>query len=268
MAVERYQPGAYEAISGAPELTVVADQSRGGITSPGSYLGVIGALRRAFASADAALAAGLAEADLSAGCDACHGAGHVVENMGFLPSVSHACDACDGTGYRAEVASVEARGRTLPEIEAMTLEALAREWGDVPAVARACDAAGRLGLGYLVVRQPGWSLSGGEAQRLKLARELSKRVARPALYLLDEPTVGLHARDVEVLVTALCEVVDAGHSVIVVEHDPHLLASCDWLVELGPGAGPDGGRVIAEGTPEQVARTATPTAPFLRAVLA
>jgi excinuclease ABC subunit A len=111
------------------------------------------------------------------------------------------------------------------------------------------------------------TLSGGEAQRLKLAAELAKRATKPTLYLLDEPTVGLHVRDVGVLVTALDEVVDAGHSVIVVEHDPNMLASCDWLVELGPGAGPAGGRVIAEGPPEDIVKGETPIAPYLRAVL-
>ena len=188
--------------------------------------------------------------------------------MGFLPAVSHPCDACDGTGYRAEVRSVVARGRTLPDVEARTIEQLVADWGDVPVVARAGDAACRLGIGYLVVGQPSSTLSGGEAQRLKLAGELAKRATKPTLYLLDEPTVGLHVRDVEVLVAALHEVVDAGHSVIAVEHDPNLLAYCDWLVELGPGAGPEGGRVIAEGTPETVAAMETPTAPYLREAMA
>ena len=175
---------------------------------------------------------------------------------------------CEGTGLRAEVAEIEARGRTLHATEALTIEELAGVWSDVPAIGRACDSARRLGIGYLVVRQAGWSLSGGEAQRLKLAAELAKKAVKPTLYLLDEPTVGLHSRDVAVLAAALHEVVDAGHSVLVVEHEPNLLAQCDWLIELGPGAGPHGGRVIAEGTPEVLAGGETPTAPFLHRVLA
>jgi excinuclease ABC subunit A len=125
----------------------------------------------------------------------------------------------------------------------------------------------RLGLGYLVVRQPGWSLSGGESQRLKLAKELAKKTTSPTLYLLDEPTVGLHATDVAVLARALNEVVSAGHSVLVVEHDPLLLSSCDHVIEIGPGAGPDGGRVIFQGTPEQLASQTTATAPYVAAAL-
>jgi excinuclease ABC subunit A len=245
----------------------VADQSRTGITSAGGALNIIRALRSAYAQSDAAVAAGLTEKDFNAGCDACSG-GVVVEGMGFLPAVSSTCDVCEGTGYRAEVAEIVVRGATLPEVEAATLDELAATWSDVPAIGRACDAARRLGIGYLVVRQAGWSLSGGEAQRLKLAAELAKKTVKPTLYLLDEPTVGLHVRDVAVLAGALHEVVDAGHTVLVVEHDPNLLAQCDWLVEMGPGAGPHGGRIIAEGPPEVLARGETPTARFLHEVLA
>jgi excinuclease ABC subunit A len=160
------------------------------------------------------------------------------------------------------------RDHTLAGVEALTLGEVAEIFGDVPAIARACDAAARVGLGYLVVRQPGWSLSGGEAQRLKLAKELARRTGGSALYLLDEPTVGLHVADVGVLVTALDEVVASGSSVVVVEHNPDLLAACDWLIELGPGAGPDGGRIIFEGTPENMVDAPTPTAPYIEAALA
>ena len=187
--------------------------------------------------------------------------------MGFLPSVTYPCDVCNGSGYRAEIRGVVARGRTLTEVEAGTIDELAQGWHDVPAIARPCDAAKRLGLGYLVVRQPAMAMSGGEAQRLKLAAELAKKATQPTLYLLDEPTLGLHVRDVGRLADALDEVVNAGHSVMVVEHDPNLLARCDWIVELGPDAGPHGGLVIAEGTPEQVSAMETATAQYLRAVL-
>jgi len=267
VAGEQYTPGEHDAIEGAPPRTVVADQSRTGLSSAGAALGIIRTLRTEYARSDAAVAAGLTEADFTAGCDACSG-GLVVEGMGFLPAVARSCDVCDGTGYRAEAAEIVLRGRTLPQLEGVTLDELAATWSDVPAIGRACDAARRLGIGYLVVRQAGHSLSGGEAQRLKLAAELAKKALKPTLYLLDEPTVGLHARDVAVLAAALHEVVDAGHSVLVVEHEPSLLAQCDWLIELGPGAGPHGGRVVAEGPPEVVARGESPTAPFLHAVLA
>lgn len=267
VAMKQYEPGAHDAIDDAPPRTVVADQSRAGIDSPGAYLGIIGALRKAFLASDDAVAAGLTESDFTNGCDRCRG-GQIVESMGFLPPVASPCDACEGTGYKAEVRDITLRGTTLSALEACTLDEIASAWSDIAAVARSCDAAQRLGLGYLVLRQPAQTLSGGEAQRVKLAYELAKKALKPTLYLLDEPTVGLHVRDVALLAHSLDAVVDAGHSVLVVEHDANLLASCDWLVELGPGAGPDGGRVIAEGTPEELARGTTPTAPYLKRVLA
>ena len=124
-----------------------------------------------------------------------------------------------------------------------------------------------VGLGYLVLRQPRYALSGGEAQRLKIAKELCRKSRTQSLYILDEPTIGQHMEDVARLIGVLQRLVDGGHTVVVVEHHPHLLASCDWLVELGPGGGPDGGRVIAAGTPEAVASGSTPTAPYLRSIL-
>ena len=124
-----------------------------------------------------------------------------------------------------------------------------------------------MGLGYLVLRQPGYTLSGGEAQRLKIARELSRKTPSETLYILDEPTVGQHLEDVSRLNEVLHTLVEAGHSVLVIEHHAHVLAACDWLVELGPGGGPDGGRVIAASVPETLAQGNTPTAPYLREVL-
>jgi excinuclease ABC subunit A len=122
-------------------------------------------------------------------------------------------------------------------------------------------------LGYLVLRQPRHAISGGEAQRLQMARELCRKTGNETLYILDEPTVGQHLEDVARLTGVLADLADEGHTVLVIEHHPHLLASCDWLVELGPGGGPDGGQVIAAGPPEQLAAGPTPTAPYLRAVL-
>jgi excinuclease ABC subunit A len=264
---DRIEPGACDAIEGAPARVVVSDQSRAAVTSAGSYLGIVDALRAAYAASDAGVAAGLSLRDLTHGCDDCKGRGTWSESMSFLPPVVQTCEACGGTGYRLEVASLTLRGRTLAGAERLTLAELAGEWGDIAGIGRACDAARRLGLGYLVVRQPGWSLSGGEAQRLKLARELARKASTPTLYLLDEPTVGLHAIDVARLGQALDDVVAARHTVLVAEHDPYLLACCDWLIELGPGGGPDGGQVIFEGTPEELAMAGTPTAPYVRAAL-
>jgi excinuclease ABC subunit A len=259
----RVEPGAHQEIAGAPERTIVADQSRAEITSPGLFLGLVGAVRKAFAATETAAEQGITIKDLVYGCDGCNGKGMWQEGMSFLPSVTQTCEACGGSGYRREVAALVKRGRTLADIEALTIAELVDVWGDVDSVRRAGGAALALGLGYLIVRQPGWSLSGGEAQRLKLARQLARPPKVGTLYVLDEPTVGLQATDVAVLADALDAIVDAGNTVLVVEHDPLLLATCDWLIELGPGAGPDGGEIVFEGTPDDLAKADTATTPFL-----
>jgi excinuclease ABC subunit A len=265
---EPVQPGVHDGIDGAPARTIVVDQHTQGVTSPGALLGVSASLRRLYAASDAAVAAGSSVDDLAPRCDGCHGRGLVREEMGFLPDVRRACDACDGTGYTAEVRNLRVRGRSLPELEALTLEHVHELWSDVDAVARPLETAVDLGLGYLVVRQPAFSLSGGELQRLKLVRELGRKNVEPTLFILDEPTVGQSESDVARLVAVLDRLVDRGNTVLVVDHHPGLLAACDRLMELGPGAGPDGGRVVASGTPEQLARRSTSTAPYLREALA
>ena len=267
VAYERVEPGAHDGIDGAPGRTVVVDQAAQGVTSPAALLGVSTALRRAFAASDAAVAAGLSEKELAPRCDACHGRGLVVEDMGFLPSVRRSCDACAGTGYTGEVRDLRLRGHSLAELEALTVEEVLASWADDERVARPLETATELGLGYLVLRQPGFALSGGELQRLKLVKELMKERPEPTLFILDEPTVGQSARDVTRLVAVLDRLVDRGHTALVVDHNPQLLAASDWLLELGPGAGPDGGRVVAAGTPDRVARGRTPIAPFLREAL-
>ncbi len=187
--------------------------------------------------------------------------------MGFLPDVHELCEACRGTGYRPEAWDVRVHDLALPELFALTIDEVYGLFGSDARLARSLDAARAVRLGYLVLRQPGYALSGGEAQRLKIAKELSRKVQPETLYILDEPTVGQHLSDVAQLIAVLYRLVRAGHSVFVVEHHPHLLAACDWLVELGPVGGPDGGRVIANGTPETVALGDTPTAPYLREIL-
>ncbi len=265
--VVRVTPGVHDDIEGAPPRIVVADQSKAEITSPGMFLGLIEAVRKAYAGSETAMELGLTLKDLRYACDGCDGRGAWQESMWFLPSVTQTCDACAGSGYRREAISLVERGATLADLEGLTITEVVEVWGDRDVVRRAGQAAIALGLGYLVLRQPGWSLSGGEAQRLKLAKELARRTKGSALFVLDEPTVGLQATDVAVLAATLAAVVDAGNSVIVVEHDPALLATCDWLIELGPGAGPDGGRIVFEGTPEDLATSATATAPYVAAAL-
>ncbi len=267
VAYEPLEPGQYDAIEGAPKRTIVVDQALAGITSPADYLKLTRSLRRLFADSDDAKALGLEERHLKRSCSACNGQGLIRLDMGFLPSVRVLCETCQGTGFLPEAWDVCLRGLSLPELFALTLDEVYELFGDVESLGRALKAAREVGLGYLVLRQPQHALSGGEAQRLKLAAELCRKTSGSTLYIIDEPTVGQHMEDVARLTGVLRRLVDEGHTVLVLEHHPHLLASCDWLVELGPGGGPQGGRVIAEGSPEQVAAGATPTASYLREVL-
>lgn len=268
VAYEPIDPGAHDAIEGAPSRVWVLDQAKAGVTSPADYLGLTQALHRIFAETEDAQVLGLDARALGERCSACDGRGLTTLDMGFLPSVHVPCEPCRGTGYRAEAWGVHLNGVALPDVfgktidEVVTLlgERLAEEQG----LARKLQAVQDVGLGYLVLRQPGYSLSGGEAQRLKIADELSRSERAGTLYILDEPTVGQHLEDIGRLIGVLHRLVEAGNSAFVIEHHTLLLAACDWIIEFGPGGGPDGGRVIAQGTPEAVAAGATPTAPYLR----
>jgi excinuclease ABC subunit A len=187
--------------------------------------------------------------------------------MDFLPDEWLDCETCRGTGYRQEAWEVRIRGISLPEINAMTVEQVYEHFREEERLASRMEVVRQVGLGYLVWKQAAYTLSAGEVQRLKIAKELIKKTKSKTLYILDEPTVGLHLADVSRLVAVLNRLVDAGHTVLAVEHHPHLLADCDWIIELGPGGGPDGGKIIGEGTPEEVMKMGTPTAPYLRQLL-
>ena len=271
VAQEPLAPGVHGGIEGAPQRAIVVDQTKVGINSPARHLGVEPRLLRLYAGSEDAQAMGWDENTLKRRCATCGGRGSLRLDMGFLPNVEMPCESCGGSGYPPETWEVRLRGQPLPALFALTLEEVLALFADEPSIAGPLQAACDVGLGYLVLRQPGYSLSGGEAQRLKIARELSKqskRAAKETLYILDEPTVGQHLEDVARLSDVLHQLVTVGHSVLVVEHHVQLLATCDWLVELGPGGGPDGGRIIAQGTPRDVAAGQTPTARFLREVLA
>ena len=238
--------------------------------------GLIRPLRALYAASEDAQALGLDEKQLSRGCSVCKGSGTIRIELGFLPDVHTACETCRGTGHLPEAWDVRLRGLALPELYALTLDEVFDIFGHVERLARPLTAAQAVGLGYLVLRQPGHALSGGEAQRLKIAKELARKGSGrkgipETLYVLDEPTVGQHLEDVARLIGVLRRLVDAGrngrNTVVVVEHHPHLLTACDWLIELGPGGGPEGGHVIAAGRPETLAQRDTPTAAYLREVL-
>jgi excinuclease ABC subunit A len=266
-AREPLEAGEYDEITNPPKRTLLVDQSRQGIQSPASYLGLARPLFKIFLNSDDAQALELGEKDLTRQCTACRGRGQLRLDMGFLPNEFVECETCKGTGYRPEAWDVRVKGVALPDINTMTLDEVYELFKEEKEIAEPLEVVRQVGLGYLVWRQYAYTLSGGEVQRLKIAKELIKKTREKTLYIMDEPTVGLHMDDVARLAAVLNRLVDAGHSVIVVEHHPHLLAFCDWIIELGPGGGPEGGRIIATGTPEDIATKNTPTAPYIREVL-
>jgi excinuclease ABC subunit A len=188
-------------------------------------------------------------------CDACEGAGEVVIDMQFLDDVRVPCDACDGRRYRREVLGVKLDGRSIVDVLGLTIDEAVEVFADDGRLVARLDPFRRVGLGYLALGQPLSTLSGGEHQRVRLALALADP-APGRLYLLDEPTTGLHATDVEVLLGCLDDLVTAGGSVVVIEHDVEVILRADWVIDLGPEGGPGGGRVVAAGTPEDVARAA------------
>ncbi|MFW9845625.1 MAG: hypothetical protein ACFFD6_02670, partial [Candidatus Thorarchaeota archaeon] len=261
------EPGDHDSITGRPERVVMLDQGRKGIRSPGHALDLFKPLVEIFAESEDAEALGLDYKSLNTPCSVCDGNGRIRTEMGFLPDVFSTCETCNGTGRSPEAWDVRVKGVALPELNSMTLGQIYWMFKDDERVARKLKIALEVGLDYLVLRQPSVTLSGGEIQRLKIAQELSKKNASGTLYIIDEPTVGQHLEDVDRLVGLLQRLVSEGSSVIVVEHHPHVLAACDWLLELGPVGGPRGGKVVATGPPRSVAQKDTPTAPYLREVM-
>jgi len=263
VAREPLEPGKHERITGTPARTLLVDQTKKGIQNPAGFLEIPAPLGKLYSGSEDAKALGLDESAFNKRCSVCRGRGMIREDMGFLPGIDTECEICEGTGYTPEVRDVFLHGHTILQLNRLTIAEVHGLFIHEEKIARPLKAAVDVGLGYLVLKQPGVRLSGGEAQRLKIARELCRETRGETLYILDEPTVGQHLEDVDRLCGVLHRLVEEGSSVVVVEHHPLLLASCDWLVELGPGGGPEGGRVIASGTPESIARGETPTAPYI-----
>ncbi|MEV5878976.1 excinuclease ABC subunit UvrA [Streptomyces sp. NPDC052101] len=238
-----------------------------------TYTGLFDVVRKVFAGTEEARARGYGVGRFSfnvAGgrCETCQGEGFVSVELLFLPSTYAPCPDCGGARYHPETLQVTYRERNIAEVLDLTVEAAAEFFADVPAAARSLRTLLDVGLGYLRLGQPATELSGGEAQRIKLASELQRGRRGHTLYLLDEPTTGLHPADVEVLMDRLHGLVDAGHTVVVVEHDMTVVAGADWVIDLGPGGGDRGGRIVASGPPERVARAAdSATAPYLARVM-
>ncbi|HSO16289.1 MAG TPA: excinuclease ABC subunit UvrA [Arthrobacter sp.] len=238
-----------------------------------TYTGLFDAVRKEFAATDEARARGFGAGRFSfnvAGgrCEICQGEGFVAVELLFLPGSYGPCPECHGSRYNPETLEVTYRGKNVADVLGMTVNAAAEFLDAVPAAARSLQTLREVGLGYLRLGQPATELSGGEAQRIKLATELQRAQRGHSLYLLDEPTTGLHPADVELLMAQLHRLVDAGNTVIVVEHEMDVVAAADWVIDLGPAGGDAGGKIIAVGTPAAVARSKkSRTAPYLAAVL-
>jgi excinuclease ABC subunit A len=241
---------------------------------PATYVGIFDEIRRLFAAQEAAVRSGWTSASFSfnaeAGqCPACRGAGEQTMELHFLPDVRVPCPRCHGRRFKDEVLAVRVRGASIADVLDLDVATASRFFAGQRGIASVLAVLCDVGLGYLRLGQSAMTLSGGEAQRLKLARELCREDwDRPSLYILDEPTCGLHAVDVAVLVSLLHRLADAGHTVIVIEHNVDVIAAADWVIDLGPGSGPDGGTVVAAGRPEYIAgRERSALAPFLRLAL-
>ncbi len=259
---------------GAIKRLITVDQKPIGRTprsNLATYTGLFDDVRELFASTPKARARGYGPGRFSFNvakgrCPHCEGEGFVMVELLFMPSVYSPCPSCHGTRFNGATLDVRHRGRNIAEVLQMPVDAAAEFFADVPSLARSLGVLREMGLGYLRLGQPATELSGGEAQRIKLATELQRASRGNALYVLDEPTTGLHPADVDRLLTQLQRIVEAGNTVVVVEHDMRMVGAADWVIDMGPGAGDEGGRIVAEGAPETVAASAhSRTAPYLRA---
>jgi len=196
-------------------------------------------------------------------CEACGGDGTVKIEMLFLPDLYVPCEVCKGKRYNKETLEVKLRGKSIADVLDMTVEEALDFFQNVPSIARKLQLMVDVGLGYMKLGQPSPTLSGGEAQRIKLATELGRKATGRTLYILDEPTTGLHFDDVAKLLSVLHRLVDAGNTVVVIEHNLDVVKTADWVIDLGPEGGDRGGEIVAEGTPEEVALTGSPTGAFL-----
>jgi excinuclease ABC subunit A len=272
------RPGPYEALLGIEHLDKVIniDQQPIGRTprsNPSTYVKVFDLLRELFAATPEARLRGYAPGrfsfNLKGGrCEACEGNGEIRIDMQFLADVWVRCDVCKGKRYNRETLQVRYKGKTIADVLEMDVQTALDFFDNVPRVRRILQTLHDVGLDYIKLGQPATTLSGGEAQRVKLSRELARVATGRTLYILDEPTTGLHFADVQNLLNVLHRLVDAGNTVVVIEHNLDVIKTADWIVDLGPEGGDGGGMVVAEGTPEQVALAEeSSTGDFLRNML-
>jgi excinuclease ABC subunit A len=275
----RQRPGAHRAIKGLEQLDkiIAVDQSPIGRTprsNPATYTGLFDVIRDLFSKTPEARARGYKPGRFSFNvkggrCEVCRGDGQIKIEMHFLPDVYVPCEQCHGKRYNRQTLEVRFKGRSIADVLDMPVEEALRFFEHIPKVRRRLETLEAVGLGYVRLGQPATTLSGGEAQRVKLATELSKVATGRTLYILDEPTTGLHFADVERLLDVLQRLVDAGNSVVVIEHNLDVIKCADRIIDMGPEGGEEGGLAIATGTPEEIAsESASHTGRFLRAILA
>jgi excinuclease ABC subunit A len=273
-----HEPAAHDSIKGMEffDKAVSVDQSPIGRTprsNPATYTALFTPIRELFAGVPMARERGYGPGRFSFNvkggrCEACQGDGVIKVEMHFLPDIYVPCDTCRGKRYNRETLEVQFKGKNIHEVLQMTVEAAHEFFNAVPAVERKLQTLLEVGLGYIQLGQPATTLSGGEAQRVKLSLELSKRDTGRTLYILDEPTTGLHFKDIDLLLRVLHHLRDAGNTVVVIEHNLDVIKTADWVIDLGPEGGDGGGRIIAQGTPEDLAASgASFTGQYLRNVL-
>jgi excinuclease ABC subunit A len=272
------KPGAHDAIEGVKHLDKVIDIDQSPIgrtprSNPATYTGLFTPIRELFASMPEAKARGYQPGRFSFNvkggrCEACRGEGIIQIEMNFLPDVFVPCEVCHGRRYNREALEITYKGKSIADVLDMTVTEALMFFENIPAIRRKLQTLEDVGLGYIQLGQPATQLSGGEAQRVKLATELSRTATGRTLYILDEPTTGLHFADIEKLLGVLQRLTDGGNTIIVIEHNLDVIKSADWVIDLGPEGGNGGGMVIAEGTPEDVAcNPASFTGQYLRPVL-
>lgn len=268
------EPLPYKEVDGIEHIdkVVTVDQSplgRSPRSNPATYTGVFSDIRKLFVELPESKIRGYKPGrfsfNVSGGrCEACRGNGYRTIEMNFLPDVLVPCEECHGKRYNRETLEVRYKGKSIADVLEMTVSQAVEFFKNVPSILRKIKVLQDIGLGYIKLGQPSSTLSGGENQRVKLATELAKRDTGRTLFILDEPTTGLHFEDIRVLMKVIDKLVDKGNTMVVIEHNLDVIKCADHIIDLGPGGGREGGRIIAEGTPEEVALKDTPTAMFLR----
>ncbi|MBP2029023.1 excinuclease ABC subunit A [Acetoanaerobium pronyense] len=259
------RPGLHDEITGLEQIDKVVDIDQSPIgrtprSNPATYTGVFDMIRDVFASTPEAKARGYSKGRFSFNvkggrCEACKGDGIIKIEMHFLPDVYVPCEVCKGERYNRETLQVKYKGKTISDVLAMNVEKALEFFENIPKINRKLSTLSEVGLSYITLGQPSTQLSGGEAQRVKLATELSKRATGKTLYILDEPTTGLHIADVAKLIEVLQKLVDGGNTVVVIEHNLDVIKTADYVIDLGPNGGDGGGEIVAQGTPEDIAKS-------------